>query len=344
MALAVGLAPGGEVPTVVYAKPAAAGEVLTWDHVAEMSRSRALSGPSTVQKDSMSFAIGKPLVVPVLRGEPIQWTHFDAERIGTKPFEGDLEALDACRAVVPGLAAEASVDAARERRWSKLPRVQKRPPPHFGEALVATADLPAFTALAAEHVRAVAVDRETTTPSLVGGNELPLVVGEKLRAPIKRGDPLTWQLFLNTPAFEQLAACVKAIRPRVEAAGSAARKTAISAFAASRPATKPAVARAAVGVTVVVAAAHIPEAAALEEGLLTTVDFPTGSVTASFVPGDGRKALLGARTRVPLQQGDPVLWQFIDGTGLAACEVSAQDAIAAARAAAAASEAKGVRP
>jgi len=100
------------VAVVVAARDIAAGEVVKLEDVSRREVPRSIVTTSIVHPDSASHIINQRLTLPVLQGDPLNWSFFETLR--------DQETYQACQKLTaePGGAAE-QVARARRRLLSR---------------------------------------------------------------------------------------------------------------------------------------------------------------------------------------------------------------------------------
>lgn len=160
------------------------------------------------------------------------------------------------------------------------------------------------------------IPAQFATGSMVRPDEVSTVINRSPTVPLEAGDPLLWAAFADHSATD---ACFSAIAPKVRAAGVTARQETIARFAkrlgSPLPAPEPSPvpqADASGNISIVVLTADVPEGKVLEESMLAAVAYPKEWVTASLIPADRLRELIGTRTLVPLQAKDPLRWQMLD--------------------------------
>jgi Flp pilus assembly protein CpaB len=154
------------------------------------------------------------------------------------------------------------------------------------------------------------------TDSMVPPADVMLVINRPINMPLQAGDALLWPVFVDTSAPD---ACFKAIVAKVNAAGEAARHGALARFEERiegplpKPEPVPELKADASGeVSIVVLTAEVPAGEVIDESMLAAGKFPSNLVTASFVPAERLRDVVGTRTVVPLQPKDALMWQMLD--------------------------------
>lgn len=195
------------------------------------------------------------------------------------------------------------VDEAR-KEWELKPIVVAARDIRMGETL--TFDLLSQRSIPARFV----------TDSMVLPADVMLVINRPASMPLQAGDALLWAVLADTSAPD---ACFKAIIAKVNAAGEAARDGALARFEERiggplpEPDPVPALKADASGeISIVVLTAEVPVGRVIDESMLAVGKFPGYLVTASFVPAERLRDVVGARAVVPLQPKDALMWQMLD--------------------------------
>ncbi|MBN1206407.1 MAG: hypothetical protein JXB05_15960 [Myxococcaceae bacterium] len=182
--------------------------------------------------------------------------------------------------------------------------------------LVMAQDLSAGEQITYDVLSQRAIPARFVTDSMVRPEEAPSLIKRPLPLALKAGDILLWGMFADHSAPD---ACFAAISPKVHAAGQTARDEAISRFGERMgdplptPDPVPVLKADASGeISVVVAAAEIPEGKVIDASLLTVGKFPSYMLTSSFVPAEQLRELVGTRAVLPIQAKDALMWQLLD--------------------------------
>lgn len=177
-------------------------------------------------------------------------------------------------------------------------------------------DLPVGESITFDTLTQRYLPAQFVTDSMVAPDDVSGVVNRPAPVPLKAGDVLLWGMFADHSATD---ACFTSIIAKVRAAGEAARADAISRFGERvgaplpTPDPVPALKADASGeVSVVVAATEIAEGKVIDASMLTVGKFPKNMVTASFVPAEQLRDIVGTRAVVPLQPKDAMMWQLLD--------------------------------
>ncbi|HYV46625.1 MAG TPA: SAF domain-containing protein [Myxococcaceae bacterium] len=152
--------------------------------------------------------------------------------------------------------------------------------------------------------------------SAVSLADAPLIAGRKIGLPVLAGDVVRWAHFTAPTPPELLRACGHDVLPKVEQATAAARERSLAELQKNMGAVPPAAAVPPADGPgdgeVLVAKEDIPEGSALSAGALARRRMGGGFVTPSNIPAKDLDRIAGARVLVPVQQGDPILWQTLD--------------------------------
>lgn len=158
--------------------------------------------------------------------------------------------------------------------------------------------------------------RRFVTDSMVKPVDALGVVNRPVNLSLQKGDVLLMGMLADHSATD---ACFVAISAKVNAAGEAAREEAISRFeermGSPLPAPDPVPAPKADAsgeYSLVVATADIPEGTVITESMLTVSKFPSTMVTASFIPAEHLRDIVGTRAVSPIQARDALMWQLLD--------------------------------
>lgn len=183
-------------------------------------------------------------------------------------------------------------------------------------ALVFATNLAEGTTVTPEHLSRRPLPEQFLSSSAVPVDDARLLIGQKLGFPVLAGDVVRWAHFTLRTPYDLLAACGKAVLPKVDQAAAAARERSLAEFQKNMG-TEPAAAalpRAAgpAAGEVLVAQGDLPEGSVLAAGSLARRRSHGGFVTASNIPVKDLDRIVGARLIVPVQKGDPLLWQMLD--------------------------------
>ena len=185
------------------------------------------------------------------------------------------------------------------------------------QAVVAIAeDIPAGQPITFELLSQRWLPARFVTGSMVPPNEATRLVGRPAPVALKAGDVVLWGMFADHGAQD---ACFQAIVSKVNAAGDAARDGVLARFEERlgvplpRPEPVPAPKADASGeVSVVVLQTEVPEGTVLDRSMLAVGKRPGALTTASFVPAERLRDVIGARAMVSLQPKDALMWQMLD--------------------------------
>jgi Flp pilus assembly protein CpaB len=165
-------------------------------------------------------------------------------------------------------------------------------------------------------IRSRSLPARFITDSMVLPNDVHQVVNRPSPLPLKAGDVLLWGMFADHSAQD---ACFTAIVAKVNAAGDAARDGVLSRFEERMgvplptPEPGPSLKADASGeVSIVVLKAEVPEGTVLDESMLAVGKLPGALATASLVPAEQLRDVIGTRAVVPLQPKDALMWQMLD--------------------------------
>ncbi|MBN1208104.1 MAG: hypothetical protein JXB05_24785 [Myxococcaceae bacterium] len=182
--------------------------------------------------------------------------------------------------------------------------------------VVAAEDIPAGKPITYGIIAQRSIPAWFVTGSMVPPADAAAVINRPANVTLHAGDALRWTMFADHSAPD---ACFRAIVAKVNAAGEAARDGAISRFESrmGAPLPEPEPPRlpksdSSGEVPVIVLTAEVREGTVLEESMLAVGKLPRLLVTASFIPADRLRDAVGARTLVPLQPRDALMWQMLD--------------------------------
>jgi Flp pilus assembly protein CpaB len=185
------------------------------------------------------------------------------------------------------------------------------------QVLVVTRDVSQGESLSADMFKQSDLPEQFTSDSFVPADDQAIVVGTKVSLPLMAGDVLSWSAFIDQARRAAVTECIGHIRQGVTEAGARAEADALARFQQqlkklpSPPALHSPTSTEG-HVLIVVAGADIREGALLSEEQLAGRRVPKELVTRSHVRATDLAALVGARLLVPLQAGDPLMWQVLD--------------------------------
>jgi Flp pilus assembly protein CpaB len=182
--------------------------------------------------------------------------------------------------------------------------------------VVVASDLRTGESITFDTISQRSIPARFVTDSMVKPAEAHLLTDRPAPIPLQQGDVLLMGMFMDHSAAD---ACFVAIAAKVNAAGEAARDEAISRFEQRRggplpaPDPVPALKADVAGeYSLVVAKIDIAEGSVIDESMLTVGKFPSMMVTASFVPAEQLRDIVGARAVYPIQAKDALMWQLLD--------------------------------
>jgi Flp pilus assembly protein CpaB len=208
------------------------------------------------------------------------------------------------------LATAALVPALRERNRRLTEGWNKQP------ALVFATDLAEGATVTLEHLSRRPFPEQFLSSSAVPPDDARLIVGRKIGLTVQAGDVVRWAHFTVPIPHDVLRACGEAVLSKVDQATAAARVRSLAEFQKNMGTIR--------------AAAVLPRAAgpAEEEVLVAQADLEAGStlssgalarrrvggafITPSNIPAKDLDRIAGARLVVPVQRGDPLLWQMLE--------------------------------
>lgn len=201
--------------------------------------------------------------------------------------------------------------------------------------VVMSSDVSEGRALTFDYLTQRSIPARFVTGSMVRPNDVSFVIDRAPTIPLNAGEILLWSAFADNSATD---ACFAAIAPKVRAAGVSAREVAITRLEQGRGAPLPAPeplpvpqADASGNVSVVVFTAHVPEGKVLEESMLAVGQLPKEMVTASLVPADRLRDVIGTRLLVEVEPTDSLRWQMLDDAQRPRRSVSCSNEAAAAQ-------------
>jgi Flp pilus assembly protein CpaB len=183
--------------------------------------------------------------------------------------------------------------------------------------LVLAKDVPMGHSLTFEDLSQRSFPAQFISPSMVPPAAVQTVLGQTVSMTMQAGDILLWASFADHSAPD---ACFVEIAPKVRAAGVTAREAMITRFgeqlgtplAEPEPAAMPKVDASGEVSSIVVLTQDVPEGQVLEESMLAIGKRPSYLVTASSVPAEKLREVVGARAIVALQAKDALMWQMMD--------------------------------
>jgi hypothetical protein len=228
---------------------------------------------------------------------------------------------DAVQAFVKNAAPPPSASALQP-----LPRAQKTV-----KVVAAARELDAMAAVAGTGLMALELPADHVTDSMVPASALSSVEGALLVVPLRKGDPLLWQMLDDPDHPRSVMACMLTVRDAVRRArGEAPLPRGNEVAAASLR-----------GIEIVVATQDLAAGGAPNFDVVTHLP-DRDEATASVVRADSVVYVNGQRVYLPVLKGDVLLWSFFevpnDRASVKACEAAvppkgaAREQVAAARA------------
>ncbi|HYI00657.1 SAF domain-containing protein [Hyalangium sp.] len=309
------------VPVVVAVRDLSPGETVPYEAMAKRDLPEMIVTSSMVKPDTATYIKDQRLVVPVSKGDPLYWGWFSSTMSELKMDSPTLdvkvwEACDDALAASPGTSRRERTGADIRARLVREAGAQGQTKPSLATVLVLARDVKAGQVLTNKDLKQVSLHAEHTINSAVPVTDRKLVVGRRLSKVLQAGDPLLWAAFADNTATDE---CFKTLQPKVKAAGVAARDAEIARFQKQSGAALPKPERAPVPkvdakghADILMVTADVPEGAVLDESMLKARRFPDALVTASLIPAEQLRDIVGARTLVPLQAKDPLMWQMLD--------------------------------
>ena len=186
-------------------------------------------------------------------------------------------------------------------------------------ALVFTADVPEGSTVTLENLSERPLPEQFLSGSAISPADARLIVGHKVGFAAQAGAVVRWAHFKAQVPFQLLRDCGQAVLPKVAEATAAARKRALEAFqkkmgpgAVAAASATPAPATRVADGEVLVARTDLPEGSVLSAESLARRLTGATFITASNIPAKDVERVAGAMLIVPVQAGDPLLWQMLD--------------------------------
>ncbi len=214
-------------------------------------------------------------------------------------------------------------------------RTQARAGWRLRPVIVAAEDIPQGKTISFEVLAQRPLPEQFTTESDVTADQVPVIVGKRINVPLAAGDVVKWADFAQMPPPELSTECGTSVLPKVREATANARREALTRFQAAMgpPLPPPPRLPASPGgdTEIVVLKEDVAEGKTVRLAALTTRVQPGQFVTPSNVLASDRDSVAGAHAIVPMQAGDPLLWQQLDSLkrprSFSACAILVNQAV-----------------